>query len=536
MGMRQAERPCLLGLVFLGLAGWACSRGTGSVGKDGPSDGAFRDASQDFDLRPDVGSPGSGPIPPSADGSLDVPVAMASPDVRPSAEVTASADLVGSVDVRVDLGPDRVPENCTRIKTPPRPSLSGKVPGKVLWQTELSHAPVRQAVALWGDTLAVGAGNFFQFFDARTGKIKVSTPALQFTLVSAPVADTRGNFYFANIAFSAFTNGGALIWERDLRRDGMANNVNTSPLLLSPDNIAYSLQLDGRFVAIDTNQKGLPNLWESLPPGYPLTPTYNYQLLAGIDDKIVAQVRGNSFQVHARADGKLLARVEIPEKQEGDGAGRFELFDMYGVARGYGVLTRRWKVLASQSALQASGFSVSVYGLDGALKWSTPAGRPERPLFVDLDGYLVFGTVKLDTSPDTPLPAASILRRYSCGGIAEEPTAVVTPEPTKEASTGLVGADGIAYVFMSDPTRGLGSTLVALDTTRDYREIWRVDLGARVFLHGAALSDEGVLYVGATNEKANSELVAIQTTSPGLAKTGWPTFRHDNRQTGWVNP
>ena len=33
-----------------------------------------------------------------------------------------------------------------------------------------------------------------------------------------------------------------------------------------------------------------------------------------------------------------------------------------------------------------------------------------------------------------------------------------------------------------------------------------------------------------------TELVAIQTRSPGLADSSWPSIRHDNRGTAWLVP
>jgi hypothetical protein len=46
------------------------------------------------------------------------------------------------------------------------------------------------------------------------------------------------------------------------------------------------------------------------------------------------------------------------------------------------------------------------------------------------------------------------------------------------------------------------------------------------------VTDDGILYTRVQTSTAET-VVAIQTKSPGLASSSWPTLRHDNRASGW---
>jgi hypothetical protein len=93
-----------------------------------------------------------------------------------------------------------------------------------------------------------------------------------------------------------------------------------------------------------------------------------------------------------------------------------------------------------------------------------------------------------------------------------------------------VGADGVIYAVGTRPTSR--ARLVALSP--DLVERWHLDLNANV-LYGssAALSPDGVLYLQASGTTPNAVL-AIQTASPGLAATAWPSVRGDAARSNWA--
>jgi hypothetical protein len=52
------------------------------------------------------------------------------------------------------------------------------------------------------------------------------------------------------------------------------------------------------------------------------------------------------------------------------------------------------------------------------------------------------------------------------------------------------------------------------------------------------LDDNGVMYLTRRGDSGAdaTEVIAIQTASPGLADSSWPSLRHDNRGTAWLVP
>lgn len=108
-----------------------------------------------------------------------------------------------------------------------------------------------------------------------------------------------------------------------------------------------------------------------------------------------------------------------------------------------------------------------------------------------------------------------------------------------------LGADGVAYALTSRDTPILSgpSTQDIVALSPELRPLWRMTIETSQLKRGAALSDDGVLHVfaepgyvwGATGPQPSaSQLIAIQTTSPGPAKTSWPATRGDQFTGHWL--
>ena len=69
-------------------------------------------------------------------------------------------------------------------------------------------------------------------------------------------------------------------------------------------------------------------------------------------------------------------------------------------------------------------------------------------------------------------------------------------------------------------------------------ELWRVAIGPGCPAGQAVLDDSGVMYLvrEGTLQAGGTVLVAIQTTSPGLAKSSWSNLRRDNEGRSWLAP
>ena len=101
-----------------------------------------------------------------------------------------------------------------------------------------------------------------------------------------------------------------------------------------------------------------------------------------------------------------------------------------------------------------------------------------------------------------------------------------------------IGADGtIYYTYCTDFSNMDGSVMSVQAYSPTLQRLWSVELGKPCLDEPPVLADDGVLYVlRSKNEQQppHLELTAIQTASPGLANTAYPTLRVNNRRTGWV--
>jgi outer membrane protein assembly factor BamB len=101
-----------------------------------------------------------------------------------------------------------------------------------------------------------------------------------------------------------------------------------------------------------------------------------------------------------------------------------------------------------------------------------------------------------------------------------------------------VGADDTLYTISCYMTNPAENRLYAYDSTLN--ELWHLDLGKTAHCpmgHGV-LDDDGVLYLTISHEQGGGgqDMMAIQTKSPGLARSAWPMTRHDVHGTMWFVP
>jgi hypothetical protein len=116
-------------------------------------------------------------------------------------------------------------------------------------------------------------------------------------------------------------------------------------------------------------------------------------------------------------------------------------------------------------------------------------------------------------------------------GIGPDGRIVSGPIPSTTLAPWVAGADGVVYAVelgaLTPPSK-----LVAFSPALTM--LWTLDLpGVLSWDAGAILTDEGVLYAQ-MNTDAGNTVIAVQTGSPGLAASSWPTRRHDNRSSNWI--
>jgi hypothetical protein len=114
---------------------------------------------------------------------------------------------------------------------------------------------------------------------------------------------------------------------------------------------------------------------------------------------------------------------------------------------------------------------------------------------------------------------------------------VAGPSPA-EGQPLAAGADGTIYMVSCQG--GTPSLNLILAYSSDLRELWRFDLGGDFCMGmtgNVVLDDDGVMYLMRSSPNiSGTQLMAIQTGSPGLADSSWPSWRHDNRGTAWLVP
>ncbi|MBN2213265.1 MAG: PQQ-binding-like beta-propeller repeat protein [Bacteroidales bacterium] len=167
------------------------------------------------------------------------------------------------------------------------------------------------------------------------------------------------------------------------------------------------------------------------------------------------------------------------------------------------------------------GYVYAVYP-NGILKWRILAGslRPVRASpVIGMDGTVYVATKAYSHRQPAEVLAVSpdgkIKWRYTVESIHFTPDDVY--------STPAVGADSLIY-FAAET-----GFIYALNP--DGTLNWKQDLECGINWSSPTLIDDGTIYIGGLKNDGGS-LFALQSGSPGLARSPWPTFRQNNKNTG----
>jgi outer membrane protein assembly factor BamB len=156
---------------------------------------------------------------------------------------------------------------------------------------------------------------------------------------------------------------------------------------------------------------------------------------------------------------------------------------------------------------------------DGTQKWFLPKPWPDFPSspVIGRDGTIYITT---DGSLSTP----SVFYAFNPDGSEKWKFQTSTSATEYFLSAPLIGADGTIY----SATRS-----IAYDPTTSRVRAFNPDgtvkweFFATGLSSGIVMAPDGTLYVGSYEKK----LYAIYTSSPGLAKSGWPMIYHDAQHT-----
>jgi hypothetical protein len=377
-------------------------------------------------------------------------------------------------------------------------SSSLTVTPSVLWQTNLGIAapPLQAGVALSSDRVIVSAAASWAALDRRTGSVlfvERTSPANYF--LSAPVVDAQQRIYVqSKLTLYAYDGDRTSRWVHplDTPSSSEAEYASFTPTLIGEDMIlASSLKGDRALNAAGSE------IWMKAQ-GVP------------------------SFGVGHWALGHDGRASFVTDLRNAQPAGRLRDADGHDVVF-LTILGGRGIVAA---APESGGIRFVMLDSCGRQVWSLPAvagSEVAAGRAVVGPGEIVYVQIMHTDSAGNQSRPPDI--------IAIDPSGRIIAGPMSRAETPwLVGADGTVYALEFRSFRA-SSKLVALSPLLE--EKWSIDVPAEFGSYPIpALTDDGVLYAQAATGQGTA-VVAIQTTSPGLAPSSWPSLRHDNRATSW---
>ncbi|WP_428267545.1 PQQ-binding-like beta-propeller repeat protein [Haliangium sp.] len=382
----------------------------------------------------------------------------------------------------------------------PAPPLDGVEPG-VLWTSRVTTAGVNDWLLLNGDRVAFAAGGSLYLLD-RDGNYLGRTSSTGREGVTSAVVGRDGNFYMVGYSVYSVSPDGDLRWVTPLPDDDGRFPRARGRLVADPGGGLYFGADDGYLYAVEAADGRLR--WRTRVSGDGERPP---AVMTGGGDAVVAIARdgGPKPQLYSTATGEPIAHFDGPRGE------RFVA--MFG--RDLGIVTQRMEDRGGAYPWM----HITVLDACAHERWRIDAQRPQWPALIGADDRLYV------TERDDVEGSATFTSVYDVDGArVAGPVATATP-------WGL-GADGTLYAVACDSSGYDGpSRLYAYD--QDLNQQWMLPLGDACPMVGPVIDDQGRLYLGWYRDRA-TEIIAIQTRSPGLADTSWPTRRRDPRGTGWL--
>jgi outer membrane protein assembly factor BamB len=378
--------------------------------------------------------------------------------------------------------------------------LAGVTPG-IVWRTRLG-ASMGDWLLLTDDRLAFATGGSLYLLDHDGNLLRRrGSPAAE-TITSA-VADRDGNFYFAGHSVYSVDRDGELRWLAPLPGDDGIFPRATGRMVMSPDEALFFGATDGHLYAVEGRDGALR--WrrrltadDQRPPA----------VLGGAGNAVLAIARDGepTAQLWNTATGAPTAHFVGPDGER------------------HGAMLGRSLGIVSQRMEDRGGpypwMHVAVLDPCARERWRLPARRPQWPALIGPDDRLFM--VERDDVEGSP----TFVNVYDDAG-ARVAGPVEMPPPWG------IGADGTVYAVACDSSGYEGpSRLHAYDAALG--ELWTLPLGDACPMAGPVIDARGRLYFAWYIDNG-TEIVAVQTASPGIAATSWPVRRRDARGTGWLD-
>jgi outer membrane protein assembly factor BamB len=395
------------------------------------------------------------------------------------------------------------------------PPLNVAAP-RVLWRNPigvvLDHGGYNAGLVLSGTNLVAATGTGITIIDKVGNSTELSGwIGHNFDFASSVTTDPAGDMYFtAPSGTYALTADGKAKWAQREGAipygEGMSGRPFGTPLALDPNGILYGASNDGQLRAFSTKDGGV--LWRAKPALVDYSKPYFLAVQGGAGSVVFVGVGGEGTAVFDSRTGVELGRMRLDDGTD-HGALGFAL-----------------------------GFTGTVF--DGKVFFDNCGHERWRSPFLHDDSHVFWGgilslpeiypafTPALDSN-SYAIPGTEEMAYYDPDG-----NTVVGPKPGKGFPV-AVGADGTVYTVNCRYANE--NRLYAYSPTLD--ELWRLNLGKNSWcpMGNGVLDSDGVLYFVIPDEnKPVTDVIAIQTKSPGLAPSAWPMIRHDNRGTMWLTP
>jgi hypothetical protein len=348
-----------------------------------------------------------------------------------------------------------------------------------------------------GDRLALSAGNAIALVEKSSGIVTFSEPIGP--RLSPPVTDANG------IIRSLASTG-------SYDFDSSGNLLHTSAIGGPPDGMRIDpptpvLEPDHGYYYVDPTRNVCGRSWCT---PLDVSSAGATQVVGGAGDMIFVMVGFEGLSAFSASTGQRLGSFR---GADGDIE---QAFIGYDWALGW-------------------DFQIQIGAIDSFDVCRQPRWSSRREaLYVDASSIITLGerlvSTKWDVDDQGKRISADRMYLYAADG-----TVVLGPV-AGQGEPYLAGADGALYTIncvYADPP---ANQLIAYSA--DLQELWRVDLGrpGNCPVGNGVLDEDGVLYLLRTLGSAASafEVIAIQTQSPGLAESSWPSIRHDNRASAWL--
>lgn len=392
---------------------------------------------------------------------------------------------------------------------------------KVLWSLRFPGSPTYEGggPVLAGEKLALTTAARVLLISkdgSSTKDVTDTLPGISGADVpwSDPTADSDGNLYVVGQpGIGSLTSAGQLRWVKSFAEknpveygEGHIHVPSYFPAILSPAGVLYAVASDERLHALRSRDG--QELW-STPAPIPASNDRSYVVGGG----------GSHVMLYKAGVGQY-----IVDATTGTGVGPMRLWCGGADVGGYGF------TIANQCG--SDDLTYASCPLPTHPNGSPRVERAYHGYLTAPGERLVMYDFALDNHGYETDPRTITL--YDRGGSIAVGPAVVHGSPT------LVGADGTIYtmVWAASGVPDSACALRIIAYSRDLTETWRIDVPSGCLsIYGVVLDRDGVLYVSTDDFSAEAmNLYAIQTRSPGLARSSWPSRRHDNQGTHWMVP